>query len=72
MRCVYADPPYNTGNVKKEGWRYDDNVNSPMHHDWFGKVVSRDDLTRHEKWLCMMWPRLRVLRDFLTEDGVFC
>lgn len=70
VRCIYTDPPYNTGNVKKEGWRYNDNVNSPMHQDWFGKVVSRDDLTRHDKWLCMMWPRLRVLRDFLTEDGV--
>jgi adenine-specific DNA-methyltransferase len=70
VKCIYIDPPYNTGNVKKEGWRYCDNVNSPMHQEWLGKVVSRDDLTRHEKWLCMMWPRLRVLRDFLTEDGV--
>jgi adenine-specific DNA-methyltransferase len=70
VKCLYNDPPYNTGNVKKEGWRYCDNVSSPMHQEWFGKVVSRDDLTRHDKWLCMMWPRLRVLRDLLTEDGV--
>lgn len=70
VKCIYTDPPYNTGNVKSEGWRYNDNVNSHMHQDWFGKVVNREDLTRHDKWLCMMWPRLRVLRDFLTEDGV--
>src|ERR1043166_5489987 len=70
VRCIYTDPPYNTGNVRKEGWRYNDNVSSPMHQEWFGKAVSRDDLTRHDKWLCMMRPRLRALRDFLTEDGV--
>jgi len=70
VKCIYTDPPYNTGNVKKEGWLYCDNVSSPMHQEWFGKVVSRDDLTRHDKWLCMMWPRLRVLRDFLTDDGI--
>lgn len=70
VKCIYIDPPYNTGNVKKEGWRYCDNVNSAMQQDWFGKVVSREDLTRHDKWLCMMWPRLRVLRDMLTDDGV--
>jgi adenine-specific DNA-methyltransferase len=70
VKCIYTDPPYNTGNVKKEGWCYCDNVNSPMHQEWFGKVVGRDDLTRHDKWLCMMWPRLRVLRDFLTDDGI--
>ena len=70
VKCIYIDPPYNTGNVKREGWRYCDNVSSPMHQEWLGKVVSRDDLTRHDKWLCMMWPRLRVLRVFLTDDGV--
>jgi adenine-specific DNA-methyltransferase len=70
VKCIYCDPPYNTGNVKKEGWRYSDNVSSPMHQEWFGKTVSRDDLTRHDKWLCMIWPRLRLLREFLTDDGV--
>ena len=70
VKCVYIDPPYNTGNVKKEGWRYNDNVDSPMIRDWVGKVVSSEDLTRHDKWLCMMMPRLRLLREFLTDDGV--
>lgn len=70
VSCIYADPPYNTGNIKKERWRYSDNVSSPMHQEWIGKIVSRDDLTRHDKWLCMMWPRLRILRDFLRDDGV--
>ena len=58
---------YNTGN---EGWVYNDAVNSPMMRDWLGKVVDREDLTRHDKWLCMMMPRLKLLREFLTEDGV--
>lgn len=66
VKCIYIDPPYNTGN---EGWAYNDNVNSPLMKDWLGKVVDRDDLTRHDKWCCMMLPRLKLLRDLLREDG---
>lgn len=66
IKCVYIDPPYNT---KNEKWIYNDNVNSPMMKEWLGKVVDKDDLTRHEKWLCMMMPRLKLLRDLLSEDG---
>lgn len=66
VKCIYIDPPYNTGNEK---WVYNDNVNSPMMQEWLGKVVDKEDLTRHDKWLCMMWPRLRLLRELLTEDG---
>ncbi|HEV58978.1 MAG TPA: site-specific DNA-methyltransferase [Phycisphaerales bacterium] len=69
IKCIYIDPPYNTGN---EGWRYNDNVNSPMMQEWLGKVVDREDLTRHDKWLCMMMPRLKLLRELLSEDGVLC
>lgn len=67
--CIYIDPPYNTGN---EGWTYNDNVNSPEIKQWLGKVVGREveDLSRHDKWLCMMYPRLYLLRNFLSEDGV--
>jgi adenine-specific DNA-methyltransferase len=67
VKCIYVDVPYNTGN---EGWVYNDNVNSPMIQEWLGKAVDRDDLTRHDKWLCMMTPRLKLLREFLTDDGV--
>ena len=66
VKCIYIDPPYNTGN---EGWMYNDSVNSPMMQEWLGKVVDREDLTRHDKWLCMMMPRLKILRDLLAEDG---
>jgi adenine-specific DNA-methyltransferase len=67
VKCIYIDPPYNTGNEK---WAYNDNVNSPMMQEWLGKVVDKEDLTRHDKWLCMMWPRLRLLRELLADDGV--
>ena len=67
VKCVYIDPPYNTGN---EGWAYNDNVNSPMMRHWFGKVVDREDLTRHDKWCCMMYPRLQLLRELMRDDGV--
>jgi len=67
VKCIYIDPPYNTGN---EGWAYNDKVNSPMIREWLGNVVDKDDLTRHDKWLCMMTPRLKLLRELLAEDGV--
>jgi adenine-specific DNA-methyltransferase len=66
VKCIYIDPPYNTGN---EGWIYNDRVNSPMIREWLGKAVDRDDLTRHDKWCCMMLPRLKLLRELLTDDG---
>lgn len=66
VKCIYIDPPYNTGN---ENWVYNDAVNSPEMRQWLGDVVGRDDLSRHDKWLCMMYPRLALLREFLTEDG---
>jgi adenine-specific DNA-methyltransferase len=66
IKCIYIDPPYNTGNEK---WVYNDNVNSPMMQEWLGKVVDKEDLTRHDKWLCMMMPRLKLLRELLSEDG---
>lgn len=69
IKCIYIDPPYNTGN---EGWIYNDNVNDPRIKKWLGEVVGKDgeDLSRHDKWLCMMYPRLRLLQKLLAEDGV--
>jgi DNA modification methylase len=70
VKCVYIDPPYNTGN---EGWKYSDNVNSPEIRAWLNKAVGSEseDLSRHDKWLCMMYPRLQLLKKFLSKDGVF-
>ena len=67
--CIYIDPPYNTGN---EGWVYNDNVNDPRIRKWLGQVVGSEseDLSRHDKWLCMMYPRLKLLHRLLAEDGV--
>src|SRR5690606_21725070 len=64
---VFIDPPYNTGN---EGWAYNDNVNSPLIKDWLsGNPVNGEDMLRHDKWLCMMWPRLKLLHELLSERG---
>jgi adenine-specific DNA-methyltransferase len=64
---VFIDPPYNTGN---EGWCYSDNVNSPMMKEWLStNPVDGEDLLRHDKWLCMMWPRMVLLRELLSERG---
>lgn len=67
VKCIYIDPPYNTG---KEEWVYSDKVNSPLIREWINKVVSKDDLTKHDKWLCMMAPRVKLLHDLLAESGV--
>ena len=68
VKCIYIDPPYNTGN---EGWVYNDNVNSPEIRRWLGEVVGKEGetLDRHDRWLCMMYPRLVLLRQFLRDDG---
>lgn len=68
VKCIYIDPPYNTGNEK---WCYNDNVNDPHIQKWLGEVVGKEgeDLTRHDKWLCMMYPRLMLLQKLLADDG---
>lgn len=69
IKCIYIDPPYNTGNEK---WVYNDNVNDPKIKKWLGQVVGKqgEDLSRHDKWLCMMYPRLKLLHKLLADDGV--
>lgn len=68
IKCIYIDPPYNTGN---ENWVYNDNVNDPHIKKWLGEVVGKEgeDLSRHDKWLCMMFPRLVLMKKLLSEDG---
>lgn len=64
---IFIDPPYNTGN---EGWCYSDGVNSPIMKEWLStNPVDGEDMLRHDKWLCMMWPRLTLLRELLSERG---
>lgn len=69
VNCIYIDPPYNTGN---EGWVYNDNVNDLKIKKWLKQVVGKEgeDLSRHDKWLCMMYPRLKLLAKLLDSNGV--
>ena len=69
VKCIYIDPPYNTG---EEKWVYNDNVNDPRIRKWLGEVVGKEgeDLSRHDKWLCMMYPRLKLLHKLLADDGL--
>jgi len=68
IKCIYIDPPYNTGN---ENWVYSDNVSSPTIKEWLGVTVGgeSEDLVRNDKWLCMMTPRLKLLRELMADDG---
>ena len=69
IKCVYIDPPYNTGN---NGWVYNDSVSSTLLHEWLQAQETAEDLdlARHDRWLCMMWPRLQLLRDLMSDNGV--
>jgi len=69
IKCVYIDPPYNTGD---EGWVYNDNLSQPQFKEWIGQTVGKEgeDATRHDKWCCMMYPRLLLLKELLHDDGV--
>ena len=69
VKCIYIDPPYNTG---EEGWVYNDNVNDPRIREWLHKAVGKEgeDLSRHDKWLCMMYPRLKLLQKLMSDNGV--
>jgi len=69
VKCIYIDPPYNTGN---EGWVYNDNLNQPQFKEWIDKEVGNElaDPLRHDKWCCMMYPRLMLLRELLADDGI--
>ncbi|MFN3647607.1 MAG: site-specific DNA-methyltransferase [Gemmobacter sp.] len=65
--CIFIDPPYNTGN---EGWAYNDAVNAPMIREWLdANPIGIEDGLRHDKWCAMMWPRLRLLHELLSETG---
>jgi len=68
IKCIYIDPPYNTGN---EGWVYNDNLTQPQFKEWMGQTVGKEgeDATRHDKWCCMMYPRLQLLKELLRDDG---
>ena len=50
---------------------YSDNVDDPQIAAWIGKVVGSEseDMARHDKWLCMMYPRLKLLWRLMSNDG---
>jgi len=77
VKMIYIDPPYNTGNdfVYSDKWAVDSDRWSEMSGDYDEQgdhlVVNRDSNGRfHTDWLNMMYPRLRIARDLLTDDGV--
>jgi len=74
IKCIYIDPPYNTAksSEKNKAWVYSDNVDDPRIRNWLNAVVGDEgeDLSRHDKWLCMMYPRLRLLYKLLADDGI--
>ena len=77
VKMIYIDPPYNTGN----DFVYEDNfaesaaeylANSGQFDEQGNRLVTNTESNGrfHTDWLNMIYPRLKVARDFLTEDGV--
>jgi adenine-specific DNA-methyltransferase len=63
IECVFIDPPYNTGN---ESWSYNDNVNGPIFKEWLSSnPINKEDMLRHDKWCCMIYPRLKLIKELL-------
>ncbi|WP_139423895.1 site-specific DNA-methyltransferase [Chryseobacterium mulctrae] len=77
IKMIYIDPPYNTGN----DFIYDDNFSETV-EDYMRRTGQLDEDSKplatnsrvdgrfHSKWLSMMYPRLRLARNLLKEDGV--
>lgn len=77
IKMIYIDPPYNTGN----DFVYDDDFTEPLQEylrrtgqiDEEGKSLTsnkRSDGRFHSKWLSMMYPRLRLARNLLKDNGL--
>ena len=77
IKCIYIDPPYNTGN----DFIYNDNYSksatdeleeSGQVDEYNNKLITNSDSNGkyHSDWLSMMYPRLKLARNLLTNDGV--
>lgn len=77
VKMIYIDPPYNTGN----DFVYEDDfaestseylANSGQYDEQGNRLVTNTESNGrfHTDWLNMIYPRLKVARDLLTEDGV--
>lgn len=77
IKMIYIDPPYNTGG----DFVYDDDfvqntaeylANSGQYDDVGNKLVTNTESNGrfHTDWLNMMYPRLKIAKDLLTDDGV--
>lgn len=58
IKMIYIDPPYNADAM------------TPYCDYFRGKKVSSDDAGKHTKWLNMLYPRLMLARELMSEDGV--
>lgn len=67
IKCIYIDPPYNTGN---RHWVYKDDLSTPIVRDWVAKVIDNKSISKHDKWLCVMMPRLMLMKDLLSDEGL--
>lgn len=77
IKMIYIDPPYNTGkdfvykdNFSKEGGT--ELFESGQKNEYNEKLVANPETSGryHSDWLTMMYPRLKLARNLLTEDGV--
>lgn len=63
---IVADPPYNTGQFFRYNDRWEEDPNDPE----LGSIVTREDGSRHTKWMKAMLPRLQMMKAMLKPKGV--
>ncbi len=63
---ILTDPPYNTGQSFRYNDRWDTDPNDPD----LGTVVSKEDGSRHTKWIKAMLPRLQIMKAMLKPSGI--
>lgn len=77
IKMIYIDPPYNTGKdfVYKDNFAHSGNeelVESGQKDEYGQRLVANPETSGryHSDWLSMMYPRLKLARNLLTDDGV--
>lgn len=77
IKCIYIDPPYNTGRdfIYKDNFIKEESIellNSSQIDEYNNKLISNNDSNGrfHSDWLSMMYSRIKLSRNLLTEDGI--
>ena len=77
IKCIYIDPPYNTGNdfIYNDDFKKSENdelLEEGQIDEYGNRLITNNSSNGrfHSDWLSMMYPRLKLARNLLTDDGI--